>query len=148
MKFSVKIFLFFAFLTIGGFLVWNFASLPKIGQPSVRLEQGPEIQKETIVSLSFDFGNGNIKTFNTLKLKEEKTVFELLKKVAKENNLELSFKEYSGLGVFIESIDVIRNSQELFWQFWVNSQYARVGASQYLLKNGDSVEWKYVKSQF
>jgi hypothetical protein len=150
MRTSFKIFILFIFLAIGIFLIQSLVTLPKIAPPPVKIEEGQEIQKEMIVNLKFDFGEGNIKKFENIKLGEEKTVFDLLKKVTQENNLEFSFKEYPDLGVFIESIGNIRNDSErnLWWQYWVNGECAQAGASLYKLKNGDVVEWKYIEPQF
>jgi len=150
MRTSFKIFILFIFLAIGWFLIQNSVNLPKIGQPSVIIEEKQEIQPEIVVSLRLDLGERNIKTFNNIQLGEEKTVFALLKKVTQENNLELSFKEYPDLGVFIESIDKMTNDPKnnKWWQYWVNGEYGQVGTSLYKLKNGDIVEWKYIGSQF
>jgi len=146
MKTPLKIFIFFISLIIGIFLVQNLDNLTKIGQPQVKVGESPEI----IVNLRLDFGNGNIKNYDNIKLREEKTTFDLLKRVTQENNLEFSFKEYPDLGVFIESIDNVANDAKInkWWQYWVNEEYAKVGASNYYLKNGDLVEWKYVEAQF
>lgn len=150
MKKSFKIFFFLISLIIGIFLLRGLVNLPKIGQPSVIIEEKQEIQPEIVVSLRLDLSERNIKTFNNIQLGEEKTVFALLKKVTQENNLELSYKEYPDLGVFIESIDNFANDpgRNLWWQYWVNEEYGQVGTSNFILKNGDIVEWKYVESQF
>lgn len=108
------------------------------------------VNQKIAVTLRIDFDNGNVKNYNRVELGEEKTVFDLLKKVTEENNLEFSFREYPDLGVLIESIDSAKNNFEnnKWWQYWVNGQYATKGADKYELKNNDLVEWKYIKSQF
>jgi hypothetical protein len=148
MRTSIKIFIFFVFLAVGIFLIQNLVNLQKIGQPSVIIEEKQEIQPEIVVSLRLEFGNGNIRTFNDIKLEKGKTVFDLLKKVTQENNMELSFKEYPDLGVFIESIDKVTNDPKnnKWWQYWVNGEYGQAGASNFILKDGDLVKWKYVES--
>jgi len=106
---------------------------------------------EIKVSLMLDFGGGELKTFNNLSLPKNATVFDLLKKVGTENNLELNSKDFGGdLGVLIEGIgDKINDTkQNIYWQYWVNNNYAQVGAGAYQLKNNDIVEWKYTKGQF
>ena len=82
-------------------------------------------------------------------MEEGKTVFDLLKKVTQENNLEFSFKEYPDLEVFIESIDKVANDPKnnKWWQYWVNGEYGQVGASNFILKDGDFVKWKYGEGQ-
>lgn len=106
--------------------------------------------QEITVALKIDFGDGNINSYNGIKLEQERTVFNLLKKVARENSMEFSYKEYPDLGALVESINNVKNDfgNNKWWQYWVNGEYALVGASSYQLKNNDSVEWKYVEGQF
>lgn len=139
-KIIIIIAVFFAGYYVGtNQLLSNFISLPR----------QPVTQQET-VSLMFDFGNGEIQTFSDIAIQEKTTVFEMLKKITEENNLEFSYKDYGGeLGAFVESINNMANNPKFdrFWQYWINNQYAQVGASQYQLQSGDVVEWKYTKGQ-
>jgi len=34
-----------------------------------------------------------------------------------------------------------------YWQYFVNGEYAKVGVSQYGLKAGDAVEWKFTDNK-
>ncbi len=108
------------------------------------------VNQEITVALKIDFGDGNISNYDGVRLGQEKTVFSLLKKVAEENNMEFSFKEYPDMGALVESIGNVKNDfgNNKWWQYWVNGEYANVGASSFQLKNNDSVEWKYVEGQF
>src|SRR3989338_352957 len=102
------------------------------------------------VSLMVDYGNDVVSVYNDTKLEPNQTVFDLLRLVASQNNLEFSTKDFGGeLGVFIESIGGIENNSisDHWWQYWVNNQYAKIGASQYRLSAGDIVEWKFIKGQ-
>lgn len=113
---------------------------------AVKVDQDQNIK----VSLMFDFGNGEIRTFNNFVVPKNATVFELLKLVTTQNNLQFTYKDYGDMGALIESINNVANNAKTnnFWHFWVNNVYSDVGASLYLLKNGDIVEWKYVPNQF
>jgi len=144
MKISLKILISIIAVLIAGFFLSQY--LIEIKTPPTEVE----IEEKIETSLLLNFGKENIKNFETVKLKEGKTVFDLLKKVTEENNLEFSYKEYPDLGVFIESIDNFKNDPEknLWWQYWVNGEFGKVGVSNYQLKNGDLVEWKYIESQF
>ncbi|MCG2697535.1 DUF4430 domain-containing protein [Candidatus Parcubacteria bacterium] len=107
-------------------------------------------QEQKHVSLTLNFGNGDIKTFSDIIISDDAPVFEVLQKVVSENNIELNYKDYGGdMGVFIESINGKQNDFDsgYYWQYWVNGQYAKVGASSYELQNGDVVEWKYAEGQ-
>jgi hypothetical protein len=49
---------------------------------------------------------------------------------------------YSGIGEFVSSIDGTASDSKHFWEFFVNGKSSNVGASTYVLKSGDSIEWK------
>ncbi|MDD2807922.1 MAG: DUF4430 domain-containing protein [Patescibacteria group bacterium] len=142
-KIIVVIAVFFA-----GFFVGQYEALsPSDG--NVGTNQA--INQQLTVSLMLDFGNGTIKSFTDVVLPQDATVFDMLKKVTAENNLNLQYKDYGGdLGVLVQSIgdqagDVKTNT---FWEYWVNDKHADIGASGYKLKTGDVVEWKYLKNTF
>ena len=81
---------------------------------------------EIKASLMLAFGNGELKTFNNFSLPKNATVFDLLKKVGTENNLELNSKDFGGdLGVLIEGIgDKINDTkQNIYWQYWDLFEY-------------------------
>jgi len=149
MKNSYKIVVFVAILAVAIFLEHSLVNLLKTAGPPTS-EKLEEVNQEITVVLIIDFDNGNISNYNGVKIGEERTVFYLLKKVTEENNLEFSFKEYPDLGVLVESIGSVKNDFGInkWWQYWVNEQYATVGADKYELKNNDLVEWKYIKGQF
>lgn len=132
---------FLAGLLVGFGLVKKPAVAPTTGNQSTEIK----------ASLMFDYGKGKIQTYNEVEMQSGQTVFDLLKKVTTENQKEFSFKDYGGgLGAFVESINGVRNdaAKNLFWYYWVNNQFAEVGASSYQLVGGEVVEWKYTKSQY
>ncbi len=110
-----------------------------------------EVQDEKIsASLMLDFGSGEISTFNNVALNKNATVFDLLQEATTENNMELKYKDFGGdLGVMVEEIGGAANDfdNDSWWQYWVNNEYAKVGASGQVLSDGDVVEWKFVKGQ-
>jgi hypothetical protein len=50
-------------------------------------------------------------------------------------------KSYS-FGDMVTGIDGISPDANHFWAMYVNGQMSQVGASQYVTKNGESIEWK------
>lgn len=50
--------------------------------------------------------------------------------------------EYPGLGEMVQSIDGVSADSKHFWEFFVNGKSSNVGASSYVLKDSDAVEWK------
>ena len=112
--------------------------------------QVPE-KEEINVQLMIDFGDGEIITCSNQKLTQKRTVFDLLEVCSKneKNSFELEYQLFPGLGVLITKIGDKENGQDdKYWQYWVNNEYSEVGADSYQLKDGDFVEWKFIKSQF
>ena len=108
-----------------------------------------QTSEEIQVSLMLDFGNGQVRTYNSITLAKDSTAADLLEKVTSENNLELVKKDYGELGVFVESIGDTANDTrgDHYWQYWVNNVYAQIGASNSILNDGDIIEWKFIRGQ-
>ncbi len=144
MKLLIKIF-FILVLFLGIFWFFrNQAQAPTDG-PDLIL---PAVQIKA--DLAIDFGGGKAESYPGAVLDGEKTVFSLLQAYEKSTGQKIGYKDYGGdMGVLIESINNVANDPQTgtYWQFWVNGEYAKVGASAYQLKAGDKVEWKYIKSQ-
>lgn len=51
----------------------------------------------------------------------------------------------AGLGEFVETIDGIESASDEFWAFYVNGESSTVGASSYITKDSDLIEWKLEK---
>lgn len=68
---------------------------------------------------------------------EGKTALEQLK-----NTHTIETKTYS-FGDAVESIDGLAADSGHYWAFYVNGQYASVGAGDYTMKASDTIEWKY-----
>ena len=103
----------------------------------------------TSVNLMVDYGNGTIKTWNTVSWHEAMSVLDLMKTVAGANAITLLTKDNgSGLST-VQSVDGIANESKtnMRWQYWVNNNYEPRIASKYYLKPGDLVVWKYTKEQ-
>lgn len=146
MKLLIKIVVIVLIFAAGFLAGWQVALAPGNGHEVLVNQNTGEIKAD----LALDFGGGRVENYNQIALTGGSSVFDLLKKAGTENNLVLDYKDYGGdMGVFITAIGNVYNvlSGDKFWQFWVNGQYSHVGASSYKLKNGDKVEWKYLKGQ-
>lgn len=75
-------------------------------------------------------------------LKDGSSIYDAMVKLSKENNdFVFTSKDYSGMGMFIDSINGTPNSFEKNWIYYVNDKKASIGVSKNLLKNGDIVRW-------
>lgn len=77
------------------------------------------------------------------------TVLEMLQKLNTEDSqLQLSTKDYSGLGTLVESMHGMTNgNQNKYWQYKVNEVMPQIGADRYELQDGDKVEWYFSISE-
>ncbi|GAB6155817.1 hypothetical protein JCM17380_45680 [Desulfosporosinus burensis] len=89
--------------------------------------------------------NGVILPPTKVELKEGETVFDVLKIVVRENNIQMQYEGSNGTAY----IKGINNLYELDggplsgWMYCVNKLYANYGCNQTKLKNGDTIEWNY-----
>lgn len=97
------------------------------------------------VNLRVESG-GTIKTQSfVLTVPARTTVQRLLEIAQKYKHISFTAKTYKGLGVLIESINGIKNGRNGYWTYSVNGVFAHVGAGGYLLKNKDTVLWRYAR---
>lgn len=59
---------------------------------------------------------------------------------------EVEIEKYD-FGVMIKAIDGLASDQEHYWAFYVNDEYAQVGADQQKLQKGDTIKFNYEKIQ-
>ena len=77
------------------------------------------------------------------------TVFDVLKDISEENGIELKYNNNYKYGVFVESIGGVENGKEgKYWQYYVDSILGDVAADKKILKEGDSVEWRFERVEF
>ena len=93
--------------------------------------------------LTIDFGAGEIKNFE-LKPSGE-NLFVLTKNKISEEGIGVAYETHKGLGELITRIGDKKSGGGKYWQYWVNGDYAHVGASSYVPKSGDVIEWKFAK---
>lgn len=74
---------------------------------------------------------------------EGSSVFDAMQKIkdTPENLFDFKYKETPGLGNFITEINGMKGTPGKYWIYYVNSEKATIGASQYVLKEGDIIRW-------
>ncbi|MCU0679256.1 MAG: DUF4430 domain-containing protein [Planctomycetes bacterium] len=126
-------------------------ALPPEDLPSAVITPAvPEARDYITASLSVDKGAGEPASFENITIPATSTVFSFLKEMTAANDIDLQYKDYGGdLGVMVEAINGAVNdfAANRYWQYWLNGQYALVGASGQALKDGDKVEWKFTEGQ-
>lgn len=101
------------------------------------------------ISLMIDFGDGKIWTSSEEVWHDGESVYDALKQFSDRLTLDLKVKDYGGdLGVFVEAINGKQDPKnKAWWQYWVNNEYGKIGASSAKLKPGDVVMWKLTVGQ-
>ncbi len=104
---------------------------------------------QSSVNLMIDYGDGRVKTWNTVSWNEAMSVLDLMQEVGNAKEIAITAKPDTKGVSTLESIDDISNDpkQNLRWQFWVDNTYEPRTADKYYLKPGDIVLWKYVREQ-
>lgn len=134
LKYSLLILLALSFIGGVSFL---------INQTKPSPVQVSEIKTETI-SLSIQ----DIYENKQVAIAEGETVLMVLERLNKEDTaLTLSTKTYEGLGVLVDGIGSHKNGTgKEYWQYKVNGVMPQIGADQYVLMSGDSVDWFFASS--
>lgn len=146
---KIKLLLAIILLSFVGFLVGWFKIFDIIQPPQTA---SPQIEKlnlenknpgENLVSLQIDFGNGKTINFEEVLADEEQTAYSLLADAADDKNLDLQTQQYD-FGVFVKSINGHESTADKAWIYFVNGESGDIAADKYILKLGDTVEWKYI----
>jgi hypothetical protein len=103
-----------------------------------------KINTDTIsTTLIIDFGKNNVDTY-TLELSNA-TVYSALIQASNQYGFEVESEYYDNYrSHYINSINNVKEGDDnKFWQYYINGDYGIVGADLQVLKNHDTVEWKY-----
>ncbi|MFH1291641.1 MAG: DUF4430 domain-containing protein [bacterium] len=78
------------------------------------------------------------------------SVYEAMELLQKQTDFEFIGKDYSSMGFFVQEINGIKNDQKQgkYWIYYINGESAKVGISNYIIKQGDVIKWKYEESKF
>jgi len=135
--------LFWAGVFLAGMSTGILVTQKNSNQPIVYLESS-----EKPVSIMVDEGDGVIKVITDINWVKGMTVFDALKIASEKQNFNLEYKDYGDdLGVFIESIDDKKGSDNTWWQYWINNKYGEIGSSSAKINAGDAIMWKLSKGQ-
>jgi hypothetical protein len=98
-------------------------------------------------TLSLIPSGGAVLGATTVTFEEGESVFDVLKRVCRDNGIHLEFTTTPGTGgVYIEGIANLYEFDvgELSgWMYSVNGVFANYSCSQYTLKDGDVIRWSY-----
>ncbi|MCK4891590.1 MAG: DUF4430 domain-containing protein, partial [Candidatus Pacebacteria bacterium] len=91
------------------------------------------------VLLKIDDGSKEKKEYELSDISKQTTVFDVLK-----NNADIKYNNNYSYGVFIESINGIKNGDDgKYWQYYINDVLGDVAADKKVLKEGNNIEWRF-----
>ncbi|MFZ1019449.1 MAG: DUF4430 domain-containing protein [Minisyncoccia bacterium] len=76
------------------------------------------------------------------------SVYDFMNTLRAQGKINFTAQNYIGMGEFIDSINGIKNNQNQSWIYYVNNIEAQVGVSNYKIKPGDILSFKYEKSNY
>lgn len=76
------------------------------------------------------------------------SVYDFMNKLKSEGKINFKDKTYIGMGKFIEEINGVKSNGDKYWIYYVNGEKAKIGVSDYKIKRGDIVSWKYEKEVY
>ncbi|MDO8514840.1 MAG: DUF4430 domain-containing protein [bacterium] len=131
-------------LLLLAFVAGLFAYTGKTTSPASSARQ--EVTQTGTVSITIE----GLYTNKSVPISENATVLGILQTMnTGDSQLQLSTKEYSGLGTLVDGMHGNKNgTDKKYWQYKVNGVMPQIGADAYVLKGGDSVEWYFGESTF
>lgn len=101
-------------------------------------------QVSAAVQMRIDNGETGVMIFDDLKVKKQVTALDLLERLALEEGFSLVI-ERSGLGEYISGIGGKVADESHFWAFLINGEMSQVGAGDYQLVDGDTIEFGWTE---
>jgi hypothetical protein len=118
-----------------------------IPEVNINTEQNLQTQENTQTEKIPDQKNLATLEINSTKytteISENISIYDFMNKLREEKKIDFKEKTYTAMGAFVEEINNIKNTGEQNWIYYVNNQKANIGISNYQIKPGDVVSWKY-----
>jgi len=137
------IFVFLIFLSILSFISGEISLEKQVKISQERYQATLQELSQKTVEYTINKEKGEVKNYR-ITPKKSSTVFSLLEELAKREDFEVKSTIYPGMGVFIESINGVKNGTDgRYWQYWVNDKLGEVAADKKEIKGGDKIEWRF-----
>lgn len=126
------------------FVGWFFVGVqsPVIDEPII--EEVEETQEVVQVEFSVDDFSSSVE------LEPGTSALALMNQLA-EDNSDFSFSgSDSEFGFFVEEINGVENDTEnnMYWSMYANDELAQFGVSDYIVADGDKLDWRYEEVTF
>jgi len=71
------------------------------------------------------------------------SVLDVMNTLAAEGSFSFSGRDFPGLGFFVEEMNGRKNMDGYYWILYVNGTPSQTGASQTMLSDGNTIEWRF-----
>lgn len=137
MNYKKILFIIGSVIFLGVILFFNSNFLEKVPQASLS-----EITQNKVLYI-INKGNEEINKYQ-IEISQDSTVFSLLETLSQREKFEVSSTSYKEMGVFVETIDAVKNGTEgKYWQYFVNDKLGEVAADKKTIKESDEIEWRF-----
>ena len=110
--------------------------------PSLPLTKGEKKGGADIIQTTLEINGVSYKS----EINTPDSVYDFMKQLKNEGKIDFTAENYIGMGEFINGINGVKNSNAQSWIYYVNGTEAQIGVSNYKIKPGDVVSFKYEKS--
>lgn len=85
----------------------------------------------------------------SIPIESEQSVYDAMRTLHSTGQVDIKFKNYSGLGHFVDGINGVNSDtfRTKYWIYYINDTKAQIGISQYTLKSKDIITWKYESAE-
>lgn len=122
-------------------LVGVSTAIDRTATPSETVQVAPSVHTATITI-------EGILVDENIQFTDPTTALEMLQQLNdRDEKVQLTTKEYSGLGTLVESMGGNTNgTDDQYWQYKVNGIMPQIGADKLEVKDGDTIEWYFDKA--
>jgi hypothetical protein len=105
---------------------------------NLQLEEKEHTEEEKIVTLIVS------DKIYEIRIDENESLYEMMINLENKNanNFSFNYKNYPSLGIFINEINGQKAGSGKYWIYSVNGKEATTGVSNYILKEGDIINWE------
>lgn len=106
----------------------------------------------TSVTVKINYGNGVVDSYPVSTTDEDNSVYDFLILASEKGEFEVGATDYGEWGMFVEEINGVGNGADVewlddtdqrWWQYYVNDTLGDVGASFKTVSDGDVIEWRF-----
>ena len=144
-KKSLKIILIVLVCVLIFFAGFYFCQKTNFYKWTKNIEIQKSVNKDNAMNLLVDFGDKKLVYDNNM----VPSGMRLLTWLASRDNLTIQTQDYGDMGILLIEINGYKNgTDDKYWQYFVNNEQPMIGIDKYIIKDGDFIELKFIKSKF